>query len=467
MSNKEKKKEYVRQVGLKAMKQGKVDPARGHSPQRFGREILKGAAADRAVRKAMEKELTRMGEDAELAEGKMKDIVTDREETARLAAQEKEPPFTPDKTAVRRGRGGPMSQAKWLAKQAMTKKMKEMGMKEEVEQVEEGDLSIRTLYNKYADHYTSDKGNSAKRADAVGKAITKVHGPKVMKHLEKAVKANLRGDMDQEENHFERARNTAEKSGSDRVGATVGRDRSKFRKEEVEQTDEALLPKQQAVADKLKASELAANKEKAGYKFGKDLRAAKVAAVHKSMEREMQKESVEYIEEKLTAADPASEWIKDFVASDNPKFEGKSKKERINMALGAYYAAKRAGDMKEGFDPSSAEIAKMLVKKHGTGNVTKQHILDLESDRDSIKGFDHDEIMKHVKKMGEEVEQIEVEKIDEVNTRVVNKEVKKEKAVGAAMAAARRAKNTRNKVETEPKLDMDVSDVEKKYVTKV
>jgi hypothetical protein len=107
--------------------------------------------------------------------------------------------------------------------------------------------------------------------------------------------------------------------------------------EEVEQTDEALLPKQQAVADKPKASELAANKEKAGYKFGKSLRAAKVAA-------KMQKEEtqVQYIEEKLTAADPASEWIKDFVASDNPKFEGKSKKERINMALGAYYAAKKS-----------------------------------------------------------------------------------------------------------------------------
>lgn len=77
-------------------------------------------------------------EEIELEEGKMKDIVTDREETARLAAQEKEPPFKPDKNPVRRGRGGPMSQAKWLAKQAMTKKMKEMGMKEEVESVEEG-----------------------------------------------------------------------------------------------------------------------------------------------------------------------------------------------------------------------------------------------------------------------------------------------------------------------------------------
>lgn len=86
----------------------------------------------------------RLGENLE--EGRMKDIVTDREETARLAAQEKEPPFTPDKNPVRRGRGGPMSQAKWLAKQAMMKKAKEMGMKEEVEQTDEAvrvkDISV-------------------------------------------------------------------------------------------------------------------------------------------------------------------------------------------------------------------------------------------------------------------------------------------------------------------------------------
>ena len=126
--------------------------------------------------------------------------------------------------------------------------------------------------------------------------------------------------------------------------------------------------------------------------------AAKVAAKKLGEETEVQ-----YIEEKLTAADPASKWISDFVASDNPKFAGKSKKERINMALGAYYSAKRGGDMKEGFDPSSKDIAKMLVKKHGAGNVTKQHILDLESDRDSFKGLDHDEIMKHVAKMDEAV----------------------------------------------------------------
>ena len=40
-ANKAKKKEFVRQVGLKAMRAGKVDPARGYVPQRAGREELK------------------------------------------------------------------------------------------------------------------------------------------------------------------------------------------------------------------------------------------------------------------------------------------------------------------------------------------------------------------------------------------------------------------------------------------
>src|SRR5215472_5506694 len=39
----------------------------------------------------------------------------------------------------------------------------------------------------------------------------------------------------------------------------------------------------------------------------------------------------------------ASDWIHDFVHSDNPRFAGKSKKERINMALGAYYGRRADG----------------------------------------------------------------------------------------------------------------------------
>lgn len=50
------------------------------------------------------------------------------------------------------------------------------------------------------------------------------------------------------------------------------------------------------------------------------------------------------LHEKLTADDSVEDWISDFVASDNPKFDGKSKKDRIRMALGAYYAAKKQNE---------------------------------------------------------------------------------------------------------------------------
>jgi hypothetical protein len=516
-------------------------------------------------------------------EGYFKNIDTERKETARLAAQEKEPPFTPDKKKVRRGPGGPMSQAKWLAKQAMMKKMKEMGMKEEVEQTDEAvrvkDISVSNtlgslkkakpganfiakdraeISRKIAAHDVKSVrkktvGNPAMRSAALKRAGYEVRKEEIESIEEglfdkktpeekaskfrraversvytKSMKDNLTKDIGKGPGlksrlggvksaaskylsttnigkkidkyrtnrsiaaynrskgvnedvelevrkeavsfgrsggvmHYDPKTEKSEKpakgvSALDKDGNLVGHYRDletakKMKpghtyqtskgvaKEEVEQTDEALLPKQQKVADKLKASELAANKEKAGYKFGKSLRDMKVAAKMKKEEVEqinelspatytsaaqkargqgtayaakattqagaamygsqqgkhepnspaakmhafaqkrfnqagkfekkaglkpggagihsydptpgdkgyskggpkpLTREEVEYIEEKLTAADPASEWIKDFVASDNPKFEGKSKKERIQMALGAYYAAKRS-----------------------------------------------------------------------------------------------------------------------------
>ena len=52
----------------------------------------------------------------------------------------------------------------------------------------------------------------------------------------------------------------------------------------------------------------------------------------------------ETLEEKLKASDPTGKWIHDFVHSDDPKFAGKSKKERIRMALGAAYGAKKTNE---------------------------------------------------------------------------------------------------------------------------
>jgi hypothetical protein len=48
----------------------------------------------------------------------------------------------------------------------------------------------------------------------------------------------------------------------------------------------------------------------------------------------------ETIEEKLNPSMGTAKYIEDFVKSKDPRFEGKTKKERIKMALGAYYGAK-------------------------------------------------------------------------------------------------------------------------------
>lgn len=48
-----------------------------------------------------------------------------------------------------------------------------------------------------------------------------------------------------------------------------------------------------------------------------------------------------HIDEVLGKSDAAEKWIKDFVHSDDPKFAGKSKKQRIKQALAAYYAKQR------------------------------------------------------------------------------------------------------------------------------
>ena len=56
---------------------------------------------------------------------------------------------------------------------------------------------------------------------------------------------------------------------------------------------------------------------------------------------EQKNELVAELQEVLGKDDPAGKWISDFVHSDNPKFAGKSKEKRKQMALAAYYAKQR------------------------------------------------------------------------------------------------------------------------------
>ena len=62
-------------------------------------------------------------------------------------------------------------------------------------------------------------------------------------------------------------------------------------------------------------------------KFSPDYSKKDVTSHLRSMRDEVN-EGAEYIEERLKASDPTSKWISDFVHSDNPRFKGKTKKER-------------------------------------------------------------------------------------------------------------------------------------------
>ena len=75
------------------------------------------------------------------------------------------------------------------------------------------------------------------------------------------------------------------------------------------------------------------------------------------LEKHMNKEEVELdeiINEVLSKDASAGDWIHDFIHSDNPKFAGKSKKERQKMALGAYYGKQKNENI---LDPQAATQA--------------------------------------------------------------------------------------------------------------
>jgi hypothetical protein len=112
--------------------------------------------------------------------------------------------------------------------------MQKMAKANEEVELEEGDLTVRTLYNKFANAHVN--GNDTKSTE---KVVRKVHGDVVMGHMKKAANANAKGDMDGEERHFDNAQTAAKKT--DRIGGTVGRGRSEFMRKRREWSEEVQI----------------------------------------------------------------------------------------------------------------------------------------------------------------------------------------------------------------------------------
>ena len=137
-------------------------------------------------------------------------------------------------------------------------------------------------------------------------------------------------------------------------------------------------------------------------KSGRAVRGASIANLMRAAgirEEELTDEDIGQLDEVLTKDAKAADWIKDFVHSTNPKFEGKSKKERINMALGAYYGKQREKDSRIEEETDTSEKNEMAE--------TQLHFIKYAAE----------EILEYIK-MGGEIEEWYQNKLSKVQSEV-------------------------------------------------
>jgi hypothetical protein len=207
----------------------------------------------------------------------------------------------------------------------------------------------------YAAHYDSkedaekflhsikkDGGNGTISSVKEEVELDEMKGSTVLSHAQKAIKqlrsSQMMADMGAPNSKSRDERDRKRSKGLDMGDAKLGGYAKVNATEEVE-LDEKLIGKQHKL-DKNKNGKL----DKHDFKL-------------------LRKE--ETIEEKLNPSMGASKWVQDFVKSKDPRFEGKTKKERIKMALGAYYGAKNESVETEEVDAiDEAYGDKRDYKKH-------------------------------------------------------------------------------------------------------
>ena len=116
----------------------------------------------------------------------------------------------------------------------------------------------------------------------------------------------------------------------------------------------------------------------------------RAAGIHENTE--IDEELITQLDEVLSKDTSVDKWIHDFVHSTNPKFEGKSKKERIKMALAAYYTKQR----NEEVEPREEELQEDIwsIANTKTGQVYHYSKYPVNSSNETLKkiraaGGDH------------------------------------------------------------------------------
>jgi hypothetical protein len=111
------------------------------------------------------------------------------------------------------------------------------------------------------------------------------------------------------------------------------------------------------------------------------------------------------LSEKLSKSDPIDKWISDFVHSDDPKFDGKSKEERMKMAQGAYYGMQEEVDLDEDKAHIEQHLADKDINALVSGKTVKVHSSDVAATKKHLTkaGYGH----KVVGGLNEDIEELE------------------------------------------------------------
>jgi len=225
------------------------------------------------------------------------------------------------------------------AGQAYVKRIKMIKTAANKVQKEEHNPELDKLVNKYSDHIVKSRDSQYPEAheDEARYILTRIqknHGKEAVRYARLHAQTNL--------NNVNRQENEKSKAELKKYYKPTSGPAYKHNKESVEQIYEARRKKSptEKLFNRLKnygikdpsAKPLVGNQHK--------IDANKNGKIDAEDFKMLRKEEVQ-VDEVLKPSMGAGAYISDFVHSKNPKFAGKSKKERMKQALAAYYSAKR------------------------------------------------------------------------------------------------------------------------------
>ena len=335
--NKDKKNAYVRQVGLKAMKAGKVDPARGHSPTRFGREMLK---------KEEFEQLDEVGDTQKGVERLKKYIASDRSKVkfsdVAAAKKSENPEKAIEKLAKRQG-----------YKAKAMKKIRDFG-------------AVKTPYKPKELHqivYPSDMKYHGDSVELNGPAINEVTKKEAEAALGGPVKEKPKMSPGKQPAGYRYVRSLARKAMKGGVSAIHKSMEKTMQKEDVNEAvkDAADVGEYDYEGDMAKSQlrSIMANSKRMHDMLEENTNLPEwvqskitlaedyISTASNYMQGEMNEE-VEQIDEKMNLAKAKmGDVVKDFYKSKAPQFKGKSMAKRREMAVAAKLGAEREAGMRE------------------------------------------------------------------------------------------------------------------------